>query len=157
MPNLAHMTPLRTVLALLLVLIVALPATAQEEEPEVVLHEPCTDTGEAAVITPEEGFAGVVETPVGALGEGRAPAGTYVVDLAGLPEGTRRTVTFTLSFDGPLSDYDLVVNGDNLLSTDNPEYYTLSSTHCRTITVETEVFLGIPTDVLELKATVASK
>ena len=151
------MTTLRTILALLLVLVVALPAAAQEE-PEVVLYEPCTNTADATVITPAEGFAGVVETPVGALGSTRAPAGTYVVDLAGLPEGTRRTVTFTLSFDNPVADYDLVVNGDNLLSTDNPEYHTLSnSTHCKQITVETEVFLGLPIDVLELSAKVASK
>ena len=155
------MTPLRTILALLLLLVLAVPAGAQTDEPvgeaEPALHEPCTDTGDATVITPEEGFTGTVETPIGVAGSTRAPAGTYVVDLAGLPEGTRRSVTFVLSMPDP-SDYDLVVNGDNLLATDNPEYYTLrNSAHCRTITVETEVFLGLPTDTLELGAKVASK
>ena len=94
-----------------------------------------------------------VETPVDVLGlQGEAPVGTYYLDLAGKPVDTKGKVTFTLSWDNPASDYDLVVNGTNELSTDNPEVASVKASHCRPVKLGIEVFTGVPVDELTLSA-----
>jgi hypothetical protein len=149
------MTTLRAMLAILALMLVAAPATAQDEVP---LLEPCADVAGATRVSPAEAFSGVVETPIGAIGSTQAEAGVYLVDLAGLPEGTRRNVTLTLTFDNPFADYDMVIDGNNELSTDSPEVFTVSNAnHCKRISVQTEVFIGLPIDELNLSVAPAKK
>ena len=77
-------------------------------------------------------------------------AGTFVLDLAGLPQTSKGKLTFTLSWANPVSDYDLVVNGTNELGTDNPEVITVTASHCRKVDVAVDVFVGVPVDELAL-------
>lgn len=95
----------------------------------------------------------VIETPVGALNAtGETPIGTYYLDLAGKPADSKGKVTFTLSWANPASDYDLVVNGVNELSTDNPEVTSIKASHCRALKVGIDVFTGVPVDEITLSA-----
>ncbi len=145
------MTKLRAFLAIMSLLLIAAPAAAEDT---VQLNQACNKPG--TVVTSTAPFSGEVETPVGALNLTTAEAGSYVVDLAGTPVGTRKNVTLTLSFDNPVADYDMVVNGVNEFGTDSPEVFTVSNaTHCSIISVQTEVFIGAPIDVLTLDVKVA--
>lgn len=150
------MTRLATLALIVSLLAFAVPAAADTEP---VLLAPCTlAEGETAVTPGPDGqFSEVVETPVGALNVvGLVEVGTFVVDLAGLPEDTRRTATMTLGWDNPVSDYDLVVNGANDFGTDNPEVKSLTNrAHCARIDLATDVFVGVPIDVLTLTVRVA--
>jgi hypothetical protein len=147
------MTLLRSLLAVALLLTLAATPAAAQEEP--VLLQPCTNTAGATVVTPADAFSDTVPTPVGALGLAQEQAGTFVVDLAGLPVGTRRTTTLTLEMPD-YADYDMVVNGENPFSTDVPEVFVLSArNHCARSDVQTEVFLGLPIDELTLTVDVA--
>ena len=136
-------------LAVLSAVLIAAPAGA-----DVDVYAACTNVGGATVVTPADGFNGTVTTPVGALNLGTEPAGNYILDLVGKPIGSRGSVTMTLSWDptpAPVSDYDLVVNGENALSTDFPEVHGLTSLpHCTVISLETSVFVGAPIDTLTL-------
>ncbi len=140
------------------VALTALAAPALAVEPE--LNAACTSVPAGAiVVTPGAGTSGVVETPVGAFNLGAADAGTYVVDLTGQPKGKKAPVTLTLTMDSPLPvvDYDLVVDGVNEFGTDNPEVVvTAVKGHCQRVVVGTEVFAGLPTDVLTLSAKLGS-
>ncbi len=156
---------LASAIALLALLALTVPASAQPTEP--IINEPCTNTSGKTVLTLDQPFSDTIDTPGGVppfLPE-TLPAGTgrYLVDLQGLEEGERRSVTFTLTMltagveATPLSDYDLIVNGENLLSTDQPERYTVSSAaHCQTIFVDTTVFTGTPLDTLTLDAAIST-
>lgn len=132
--------------------VLAGPAAAQEE---VALYEPCTDTDAVdAVITLEEGFSGTVTTPVMPLLLNEEDAGSYMLDLAGLEEGTRKRVTFTLEWDTPagLGDYDMIINGTNPEEAgDTPEVQVFGSqAHCSVFDVATTAFSGTPADTLTL-------
>lgn len=90
-------------------------------------------------------------TPVGAVNEGGVEqAGTFVLDLSGKPQGQTGKLTFTLSWDNPLSDYDLIIGGTNDLSTDNPEVRAVKARHCKPVPVEVGVYTGVPIDELTL-------
>lgn len=159
--RLANCPPMRhllVILAALSALALTVPAGAQLAEP--VLNEPCTNTDGRTVVTLDAPFSDVVETPVGAGNlTGPIPAGTgeYVIDLQGLEEGVRKTVNLTLSVDNPVADYDLVVNGENDLSTDNPENKSVpNARHCQVVSLETDVFIGVPIDTLTLDVAIST-
>ena len=138
---------------------IAAPATAQTEEPvEPVLYEPCANAAEFdAVITPAEGFSGTVTTPTQPLLLSEEDAGSYLLDLSGLAEGTRARMTFTLEWDTPagLGDYDLIINGSNdEIASDTPETHTLTNqAHCKAFDLSTTAFSGTPVDTLTLTIT----
>jgi hypothetical protein len=91
--------------------------------------------------------------PVGAAGVVAAEeVGVFYLDLSGTPTSTRGKITLTLSWDNPVTDYDLVVNGVNELSTDNPETATAKASHCKPVQVGVEVFSGVPAEQLTLAA-----
>jgi hypothetical protein len=150
------MTALRALLAAALLLVLAIPATAQTAEP--VLLQPCTNTADAIVVKAGETVSPEVTTPVGVANDSSGTdVGTVVVDLSGLPVGARRTTTLTMTVDNLVADYDLVVDGDNPISSDNPEVYTVTNVgHCRAIDVNVEVFLGLPIDQIDLDVRVAA-
>jgi hypothetical protein len=129
----------------------AVPALAADE-PEV--HEPCAAPTGAHVLTPgAPGFDEAVETPLGALNAlGPTEVGDFYVDLGGLPLTKRADIDFVLSFDNELADYDLVTAGENDLSTDAPEFKTVSVQHCSPLPVAVEVFVGLPVDTVRLEA-----
>lgn len=121
------------------------------------LHAACAAPAGAIVLTPGgEGFDETVETPVGALNGLVTPTevavGDVYVDLTGLPQDRTAEIAFTLSWDGPVSDYDLVTAGSNDLSTDAPESKVVPVSHCEALPVAVDVFLGAPTDVVQLTA-----
>lgn len=133
----------------------AAPATAQTEETvEPVLYEPCENTDGLAVITLEEGFSGTVTTPVEPFLLSEEDAGSYLLDLAGLEEGTTALMTFTLEWDTPagLGDYDLIINGSNdEVAGDTPETHVWpNQSHCSVFDLSTTSYLGTPIDTLTL-------
>lgn len=136
--------------------LLAVPATAQTEEPvEPVLYEPCANPDEFdAVITLDDRFNGTVPTPTEPLLMSEEAAGSYLLDLGGLEEGTRARVTLTLEWDTPagLGDYDLIINGGNAeVEGDTPETHTLANQqHCAVFDLATTSYLGTPADTLTL-------
>lgn len=118
-------------------------------------YEPCETVEGATSITPEEGFDGTVPTPAGAGNFTPAEdAGLHQLDLAGHDVGSTARVRMTLSWDTPaLGDYDLIVNGHNELSTDDPETHSRTLQHCDLLDLETVVFIGLPVDTLTLQVT----
>ena len=46
----------------------------------------------------------------------------------------------------------MTVDGDNPLSSDNPELYEAVTKHCTPVTVEVSAFYGVPTDALTFTA-----
>lgn len=114
----------------------------------------CKAPKDAIVLKPGgKAFEAEVATPVGAFnGFGAEEVGEFFLDLSGKPSGTKGKLTLTLSWANPASDYDLVVNGNNAEATDNPEINVTKATHCKAITVETDVYLGVPSDKLTLQA-----
>ncbi len=144
------MTTTRALLAILSLLLVAAPATAQTPE----VNQPCANPDGRTVVSPTARFTGTVETPVGAANEGTTgDAGTYIIDLAGLPKGAKAKVDMTLSADavGLLTDYDLIVNGFNAEVIGTPETHTFTNVaHCATYGLGTVVFFGTPLDTLTL-------
>lgn len=94
----------------------------------------------------------VVATPVGALTGFEQEVGVFYLDLQGKPKSSQGKVALTLSWDNPVSDYDLVVNGSNAESTDNPETAVAKAAHCKPVEVAVDVFLGVPVDELTLSA-----
>jgi hypothetical protein len=136
----------------LALLAAAVPALA-EDEPEVVLHEACAAPAGALVVVPGTPATTSPTTPVGALNEAvvDSPERLVVVDLAGRPDTTTANLELTLSWDNPVTaDYDLVTDGQNDLSTDDPETKVLRVRHCVPVRVDVEVFVGLPTDTLTL-------
>lgn len=123
-------------------------------EDDVAVHTACAAPAGAVVLTPGgEGYDEAVTPPVGALNLTSEDLGVFVVDLAGQPVDTAGSLTLTLSWDNPLADYDLVVDGTNDLATDNPETKFVEVEHCQRVDVGMEVFLGAPVDALTLQAT----
>lgn len=142
------------VTAAALSLLAAGPAVAAKKAP---VHAPCKAPAGAFVVKAGgPALEMAVETPVGALNSAAVDAevevGSFYVDLGGKPQTSRGSLSFTLAWDNPVSDYDLVVNGSNDLSTDNPEFRSESSSHCRRISVSVDVFYGVPVDALTLTA-----
>ena len=90
------------------------------------------------------------ETPVGALLVSSSEAGSFVLDLSGKPQTATGKLSFTLSWNNPASDDDLIVAGNNDLATDNPETHIFKAKHCKAVPVEVGVFLGVPVDGLTL-------
>ena len=125
------------------------PALAAPEK-----HGACKAPKDAVVLKAgAKPVESTVETPVDVLAlQGETPVATYYLDLAGKPASTKGKVTLSLSWSNPVSDYDLVVNGTNELSTDNPEITSVTASHCRAIKVGIEVFTGVPVDELTLGA-----
>ena len=134
---------------------IAAPATAQEDPVEPVLYEPCPNAADFdAVITPAQGFKGEVTTPAEPLLLSEEDAGSYLLDLSGLAEGTRASVNFTLEWDTPLGlgDYDLIINGSNdEVAGDTPEMHLLpKQAHCTAFDLATTSYSGTPLDTLTL-------
>jgi hypothetical protein len=132
----------------------ALLATAGPALAAPAKHGACKAPKDAVVLKAgAKPVEAVIPTPVG-VGNltGETPVGTYYLDLAGKPADSRGKVTFTLSWANPISDYDLVVNGNNALSTDNPEVASLKASHCRPIKLGIDVFIGLPIDEITLSA-----
>ena len=144
------MTKLRVLLAILSLLVVALPATAET----VPVHAACANPDGRTLVSPSDRFSGTVETPIGAASEGIAgDAGAYIIDLAGLPQSSKAKVSLTLSAEavGLVTDYDLVINGSNAETVGTPETHDFANTtHCATFDLETVVFFGTPLDTLNL-------
>ena len=114
----------------------------------------CKAPKDAIVLKPGgKAFEGTVATPVGAVNSfGTEEVGEFYLDLSGKPAGTKGKLTLTLSWENPASDYDLVVNGNNAEAIENPEVNVTKAAHCKAITVETDVYLGVPSDELTLQA-----
>ncbi|TAL22843.1 MAG: hypothetical protein EPN99_05310 [Frankiales bacterium] len=129
------------------VIVAAGPAVAAPAK-----HGACKAPAGAVLVKPGTESKEVVATPVGALNLTEDEVGTYVLDLSGKPAASRGKLTFTLSWANPASDYDLVVNGVNELSTDNPEVTSVKASHCRAVKVGIAVFTGVPVDELTLAA-----
>ena len=115
-------------------------------------HGACKAPAGAVLLKPGKEAKEVIPTPVGALNTSETEVGTYVLDLSGKPAASKGKITFTLSWANPVSDYDLVVNGTNELSTDNPEITSIKASHCRAVKVGVDVFAGVPVDELTLAA-----
>ena len=137
------------VLTVLSALVFALPASADTTED---LHETCDNPDGHVVVTADSPFSGSVATPIGFNNIGaNEDAGSYMIDLAGEVVGTRVDIGLTLSDDGLASDYDLVVNGVNEATpSSGSESHTVKARHCQVINLETSVWLGLPTDALNL-------
>lgn len=99
-----------------------------------------------------EGYEEVVSTPVGVFNSGSQEVGSFYVDLSGKPAADKGKLKLTLSWDAPGTDYDLVVNGTNEESVDNPEVLSVKAAHCKKIEVAVEVWLGAPVEELTLTA-----
>lgn len=93
-----------------------------------------------------------VATPVGLLGGAEQEVDVFYLDLQGAPQSSKGKITLTLSWANPASDYDLVVNGTNAESIDNPEIATAKAAHCKPVKVGVDVYLGVPVDELTLTA-----
>jgi hypothetical protein len=120
-------------------------------------HGACKAPSDAIVVQPGGAqYETVTPTPVGAgaglTGSYEEQVGTFYLDLQGQPASTRGSITFTLSWLNPVSDYDLIVNGANELSSDNPEISKVKAKHCRALKVGVDVFLGVPVDEITLTA-----
>jgi hypothetical protein len=139
------MKRLLAAVGVLSVIAAAAPAVAAPAK-----HGACKAPAGAIVLKPGKEVTGVIPTPVGVLNTSQSEVGSYVLDLSGRPAATRGKITFTLSWDNPVSDYDLVVNGVNELSTDNPEVASVKASHCRAVSLGLEVFTGVPVDELTL-------
>lgn len=119
-------------------------------------HGACKAPADATVV--KAGAKAVERTfgaPVGAgagFVDSPQDVGTFYLDLSGQPRSSRGTLTLTLSWDNPVTDYDLVVNGTNELSSDNPEVVSLKVTHCKPVRVGVDVFVGVPSEQLTLSA-----
>lgn len=142
---------MRRLLALALVAalsMIAVPATASDT------YAPCTNTGGAdGVITLAAPFSGSVDQSPVQLGFETADAGTYVIDLQGLPQGSKRSADFFLSWDGAaaeFSDYDLYVDGFSNYDVGVTESQTVVASHCQTFTVGVDTFIGTPLDTVTL-------
>lgn len=124
-------------LSILALLAVALPATA-----DPVLNAPCANPNDLPVVTTADGVTTDVDTPIGLplLDVQTVSGGSYLVDLAGVEENVKKTVTVTLSWTNgildDLTDYDMIVNGVTYNASDTRETATLSMGHCKTINVE---------------------
>jgi hypothetical protein len=116
------------------------------------VHGACKAKEGVTVLKPGATFEEVITTPIGVLNDSETPVASFAVDLAGQPTDRKGKLAVTLAWDNPVSDYDLVVNGTNELSTDNPETLTVPATHCRTVEVAVAVFAGLPIDTLTLTA-----
>lgn len=151
------MTPVTRVLAgaaAASLLLAAGPALAAPKK--VKAHPACAVPSGAMVVSPSAPFEADLTPPVGVLNLTTTEIGELWVDLKGVPATARGSVTLTLTYDNPLSDYDLVINGSNSLSTDNPEVHNLKVSHCKRVELGLEVFTGVPVDSLTLAATVRS-
>ena len=113
----------------------------------------CKAPKDAIVLKPGgKAFEAEVATPLGAFNSfGPEEVGQFFLDLSGKPTGTKGKLTLTLTWENPASDYDTVVNGNNAEATENPEVTVVKATHCKAITVETDVYLGVPSDELTLQ------
>ncbi len=115
-------------------------------------HAPCKAPAGAFVVKPGTPLTMTPTTPIGEFWEFGEPVGDFYVDLGGKPVASTSTLGLTLSWTNPVSDYDLVVNGTNDGSVDNPEVISVKSSHCKKITVVVDVFIGVPIDELTLVA-----
>ena len=145
-------------LSILAVLAVALPATA-----DPVLNAPCANPNNLPVVTTADGVTADVDTPIGLplVDVQTVTGGSYLVDLAGVEENVKKTVTVTLSWTNgildDLTDYDMIVNGVTYNASDTRETASLSMGHCRTINVEEiYAFIGTPADSLTLDLSISS-
>lgn len=93
-----------------------------------------------------------VPAPVGAFNSSEQEVGEFYLDLQGKPASSKGKITLTLSWANPGSDYDLIVNGTNAESADNPEIAATKASHCKPVKVGVDVFLGVPVDELTLTA-----
>ena len=127
------------------------PALAAEPR-----HGACKAPKDAIVV--KAGAKPVEQTfgaPVGAAAgfvDNPRDVGVYYLDLSGKPKSSRGKLTLTLSWNNPVTDYDLVVNDTNELSSDNPEVVALKASHCKPVNVAVDVFIGIPAEQLTLSA-----
>ena len=140
------------------------PAGAVEGEVPAEVNAPCPAREGATVVTPSEDFSGTVPTPVGVMFEGPSPveeAGSYVIDLAGRPVGSKAIVSTLLSWDlsgEMLGDYDVLIDGTEESveeSTDFPDLHErVNVRHCQVLALQTRVFTGVPLDTLTLEVSV---
>lgn len=143
-----------TVIASLLALPLALSSLAMADAVDV--YDACTDTDGKIVVSDAVSFDETITTPIGALNQTPEEVGTFVLDLSGREVGSRGSLEFVLGWDTPegLGDYDLITDGDNQLSTAQPEFKDVSFLgHCSEVTVEVAVFTGTPLDTVTLGVT----
>lgn len=151
------MRTLLVIISVLSALVLAVPATAQT--PEIELLDPCDNPDGLTVVSPAKRFTGEVETPIGQAFIGTTgDAGSYIIDLAGLPVGTTAKVDMTLDAEAvAIADYDLVVNGTGSDIAGTPETVSLTGVaHCAEYVLGTTVFFGTPLDALTLDIRVRS-
>jgi hypothetical protein len=151
----ANLHPMKRLLAVTAVAALvggAVPAVAAPRKAPV--HPSCAVPSGAMVVSPKAPLETQLDTPVGALGLTSTEVGDLWVDLKDVPASQRGKVVLELAYDNPASDYDLVVNGVNDLSTDNPEYDEVKAGHCKRVSLALEVFTGVPVDTLTLSARV---
>lgn len=144
----------RTLATALLVLPLAFSGIAGTLEDGTETYDACTGSADI-VVSPGSSFDEDIATPIGALNFSEEEIGTVMIDLAGLPVGERASVGMTLSWDTPeIGDYDLIIDGENALSTDSPEYHGfVDVAHCRTFDLAVTTFTGTPLDTVHLEIT----
>ena len=138
--------------------LLALPAGAAE--PEII---PCDTSAGDVVVTPADRTSGH-ETP---QLFGDATTAEVVVDLQATTLAAKAQFTVDLTWDTPVSDYDLEVfdasgtsvglsDGITLLDGAAESVIAGSVKHCSRFTVEVVNFGGLPIDVLSVQLTVGS-
>lgn len=152
--NKPPMTSLTRIIAILAILLVAVPAGADPE-----LNEPCTQTS-LPLVTVADGQSVSVDTPIPFVAD--SVGGQFRVDLRGLEVGTTKNVNVTLSWDNvagipDASDYDMVVNGTTYNDVGTSESATLKLGHCKVVDVSrVYAFTGVPVDELTLDISIST-
>lgn len=148
------MTSLTRIVAILAILLVAVPAGADAE-----LNEPCTQTN-LPIVTLTEGQSVDVDTPIPFVTD--SVGGQFRIDLTGLEVDTKKTVSVKLSWTNAAgvveaSDYDMEVNGTTYNEVGATETASLSMGHCKVVDVSrVYAFTGVPVDELTLDVSISS-
>lgn len=140
-------TLFRLLLLVALVVSVALPATAQGE---VELLKPC---GGPLTTVGYDDLSTQIATPAVPLASATTVA--HIIDLAGEPVGSTARVDVTVSWDDPVSDFDIDVNGTasagfTVLSGPQETVNLGTLKHCSVITTEVANFSGSPLAAITL-------
>ena len=139
-------TAIRLLLLLVLALVAAVPAGADDD-----VLQPCATSNPLITLA---GESHTPDTPLEPL-FGQTTV-TFTVDLAGNPvDDTKANVSLYLTWDDEVSDFDMAIGDDGTYGTtvlDGPsESLTVSNAgHCSTITLDLLNFAGNPLATLAL-------